>query len=368
MDESPFYELPQSLVEEMLSKCDAISTSLSTSFVNVIDKKEEYRSELSKLNLLCNDTNICHIYPTTCGIDGSYTMERLLSSDMVAMASIAIEGLTPPSEKRYWQTPRHLSDVKVISHSDSTNVLIRAIMMDMELELANQAPHDVVFFDGSLTTPFIYLNQGLGQFSSVNNEITAKLQSRIESMLDNYKKILQSEKSDQIFVGVPKYTTKKEITENILKITGYEDRGFLTFILKGGEYIKPIKISTPSSPWHLNLSGNYTDIVQQIISSLNDIRIIYYRPNDYFPAFRLEVSNSVASNNQRLAILLEAIKLQCNVPGIMEPYPLYLADRMVKHLQTAIPAIRKTTTQEMAFKWKDNIGDIYLAMHAHRTG
>jgi len=55
------------------------------------------------------------------------------------------------------------------------------------------------------------------------------------------------------------------------------------------------------------------------------------------------------------------------VPGIMEPYPLYLADRMVKHLGTALPAIRKTTTQEMALKWEEALGDMYLAMHGYRT-
>jgi hypothetical protein len=70
---------------------------------------------------------------------------------------------------------------------------------------------------------------------------------------------------------------------------------------------------------------------------------------------------------QRLAILFESLRLQCGAPGVMEPYPLYLADRMVKHLRTALPAIRKTTTQEMSLKWEDSLGNIYLAMHGYRT-
>lgn len=51
----------------------------------------------------------------------------------------------------------------------------------------------------------------------------------------------------------------------------------------------------------------------------------------------------------------------------MEPYPLYLADRMVKHLGTALPAIRRTTTQEMSLKWEESLGNMYLAMHGYRT-
>ena len=51
----------------------------------------------------------------------------------------------------------------------------------------------------------------------------------------------------------------------------------------------------------------------------------------------------------------------------MEPYPLYMADRMVKHLGTAVPVIRRATTQEMASKTTDDVGDIFLAMHGYRT-
>jgi len=78
---------------------------------------------------------------------------------MVAIAGVAVEGLTPPTEKRHWPKPHHFSKVLTVSHNDSTAVVSRAIMMSMELIIANRAPHDVIFLDGSLTTPFIYFNQ-----------------------------------------------------------------------------------------------------------------------------------------------------------------------------------------------------------------
>jgi hypothetical protein len=81
----------------------------------------------------------------------------------------------------------------------------------------------------------------------------------------------------------------------------------------------------------------------------------------------LEVSPSVANNKNRLSVLLESVKSQCNVPGLMEPFPLYLADRMVKHMRTALPAIRKTTTQEMSQNWDGKYSDLYFAMHGYRT-
>lgn len=370
IDETPFNELPQALVEDMLSQCNDLSKKLINSFQKLSDIKKNIRKELKQTDLFKKDSEITSapVHPTSCGVDGSYTIEKLLSTDIVASAGVAIEGLTPPTEERHWPIPHHDSNILTISHSDSTSVVSRAIMMCMELTLAANAPHNVVFLDGSLTTPFIYFNQALNQLFNVADDLSDELNERLILALDSYKKILISEKSDQIFSGVPKYTTKKEICQRILNLKEYEDRGLLSFILKAGEFIGPMKIQKPESPWHIgkptSISRNKFD---EIISALNNLYIIYYRPYEYFPALRLEISPSIANNQYRLSILLESIRLQCGSPGIMEPYPLYMADRMVKHLRTALPAIRKTTTQEMTLKWEGSVGDIYFAMHGYRT-
>ena len=44
----------------------------------------------------------------------------------------------------------------------------------------------------------------------------------------------------------------------------------------------------------------------------------------------------------------------------MEPYPIYLADRMVKHLSTAIPAIRKYALQEMMLADDGDSSNLFL--------
>ncbi len=54
--------------------------------------------------------------------------------------------------------PHHLCKVLTVNHNDATGLVIRAVMITMEMELAAKAPHDVVFLDGSLTTPVIHLN------------------------------------------------------------------------------------------------------------------------------------------------------------------------------------------------------------------
>src|SRR5438034_10101317 len=147
--ESPFEDLPEALVEEMLSHYKRLGEQVTASLQDLHARRDKIRESLTGLNLLRSDSKIIlsHVHPTSCGVDGSYAIERLLSTDIAAMAAVAVEGLTPPSEKRYWPRPHHLSRVFTVQHNETTSLVVRAIMITMELELAAKSPHDVVLLD-----------------------------------------------------------------------------------------------------------------------------------------------------------------------------------------------------------------------------
>jgi len=370
-DKNPFNELPESLVVEMLSQCDTIGVKLSKSFQNLYEIKKDVRKKLKEENLLKKDSELMlpPTNPTSCAVDGSYSIEKLLSTDIVAAASVAVEGLAPPTEVRHWPTPRHYSKILTIPHNNSTNFLSSAIMMCMELNLAVKAPHNVVFFDGSFVTPLAYINLALNTLDQAAEDINEEFKKRLKMALASFIKMLFSNRSDQIFTAVPKYTTRQEITHRILKLNNnFEDRGLLSFILKPGEVVGPIDTERGAKRYYIeNAPMNTESLIKKIIQYLDELCILYYRPHDHIPALRLEVSPSVAKDKNRLSVLLESVKSQTGVPGLMEPFPLYLADRMVKHLRTALPAIRKTTTQEMSIHWDGNYSDLFFAMHGYRT-
>ena len=370
-DKNPFNELPESLVVEMLSQCDTIGVKLSKSFQNLYEIKKDVRKKLKEENLLKKDSELMlpPTNPTSCAVDGSYSIEKLLSTDIVAAASVAVEGLAPPTEVRHWPTPRHYSKILTIPHNNSTNFLSSAIMMCMELNLAVKAPHNVVFFDGSFVTPLAYINLALNTLDQAAEDINEEFKKRLKMALASFIKMLFSNRSDQIFTAVPKYTTRQEITHRILKLNNnFEDRGLLSFILKPGEVVGPIDTERGAKRYYIeNAPMNTESLIKKIIQYLDELCILYYRPHDHIPALRLEVSPSVAKDKNRLSVLLESVKSQTGVPGLMEPFPLYLADRMVKHLRTALPAIRKTTTQEMSVHWDGNYSDLFFAMHGYRT-
>jgi len=365
--DQPFAELPEALVEEMLSKSEKIGISLYNSFKEIQRKKEELRNQLLNEGILRRDNEISYpSIPTTCGVDGSYAVEKLLAIDFVACAAVAVEGLTPPSEKRHWERPRHRVFIEPEKHNSDSVSIIRGLMMEMEIELAVKAPHDIVFLDGSLTTPLIYMNQAINKIiESEETKLSKEIVDRFNNFLISYQTILEAKRSDKLWVGIPKYTTKRELGERFNWPTHYDDRAILTAILYPGEFTHPIPLTPPLQPWHLKLPLG--DINREFDEKLKKIHVIYYKPHKWTPAFRIEIAPSIAYNNARIAILLQGIKYQCGTPGILEPYPLYIADRMVKHLGKAIPAFRQTATKRMTELHQGDIGDIFFSMHGYRT-
>ncbi len=186
--------------------------------------------------------------------------------------------------------------------------------------------------------------------------------------MEAYETIVHARRSDQQFVSVPKYTSHNQITKILLKEGVYEDRALLSFVLHAGEYIRPFPFKVPDGLWSfaepiLKETGN----LKAIIDGMSNLYVVYYRPYLHSPTFRLELPRSVATDKNRLSMVFEAIRLQCGTPGIFEPYPLYLADRMVKQMGKVIPAIRKATTQEMLQFWDQSEAEVYLLMHGYRT-
>ncbi|WP_353686203.1 DNA double-strand break repair nuclease NurA [Thermodesulfovibrio sp. 3462-1] len=375
-EQTPFAELPEALVEEMLSKSESVGEQLYASFKEIQENKAKIRKQLQEQNILKLDTELGYPgIPTTCGVDGSYAVERLLATDFAACAAVAIEGLTPPSEKRYWEKPHHRVFIHPEKHNPDIGTVIRGLMMEMELELAAKAPHDIVFLDGSLTTPLIYMNQAINRVIEWENEgnqteVGKQLIERFKQFLKDYKIILESARTDKLWVGMPKYTTRRELGKNLGWSANYDDRAILTAILSPGEFTSPIPLEEPQQPWHLRIPINDKEIERlkdEVISAINRIYVMYYRPHNWTPVFRIEMASSIATNNSRIAVLLQGLKYQSGTPGIMEPYPLYIADRMVKHLGSAIPAFRQTATRRMTELHQGDIGEIFFSMHGYRT-
>ncbi len=372
----PFGELPSRLVDELLQRAEGLGREVLTEAAHIREHRTQWRNQLLQAQLLRRDSDLPYVpIPTTCGVDGSYAVERLLAHDFAATAAVAVEGLTPPSEERHWPEPSHLVEIEVESHNADTGTVLRALMTGMELSLAAAAPHDVVFVDGSLTTPFIYFNQALNKVNDTAAlKVTTLFLHKIAYYLNAYHSVLTSIRTDRCWVATPKYTTRREIGRQAGWPSTHDDRGLLTRVLEPGEFTQPHALEQPEAPWHLNTTGvpiecrtTADNLSQQIIASLAEIRVVYYRPYPWLPALPLETSRAVAENPARLASILHGVRHQCGAPSVMEPYPLYLADRMVKHLYRALPTFRQVTSQRIAETYEGDIDEVFLDLHGYRT-
>ena len=378
---APFTDLPAALVEEVLRETTAVAENLLTSFEQVRDERETLRRRLVDSGLVIADSSLGYPpLPTTCAADGSYAIERLLTTDLAAATAVAVEGLTPPSEKRHWEQPHHRTFVAAEPHEEDTATVLRAVMVGEELRLLTAAPHDLVMLDGTFTLPIIYFNQAFGKASQSGRlRCSQRLLAKGLTYLEAYLTILRAERSDKHFVALPKYSTRQEIGRKLDWPKNYDDRGMLTLLLNPGELTKPVAFDHPQDSqgnptWHLNVPGfpdeskeRARELADGVVSALGPLRVFYYKPQQWLPAMRIEVAASVSSNTHRLATVVQGIKHQTATASMLEPYPIYLADRTAKALARALPAFRQVTTQRISERYEGDIGEVFFAMHGYRS-
>lgn len=389
MDQQPFAALPAALVDEILNKSSNKGAGLVESFNELAKSRPKLRQALLDQQLVIRDSALPNpkLGSSICATDGAYAVEKLLAADLVVAVASAVEGLTPPEEPRHWPSPYHDSIVEVEPHHPDTNTLLRTIMVGMELCLAVRAPHDVVLLDGSFTLPIIFFNQAFSKLGDllVNKDEKESLEAkhfklkcaellydRSYEFLEAYHQILTSSRTDKHFIAQPKYSTRREISEKMHWPENFEDRGMLSILLEGGELTKPIQLQAPDAPWHINIkhikNGHKAGkLVDEIADRLNRVHAVYYKPKQEFPALRLEMVQSTASNNYQLGSVVSAIAFQCQTSAILEPFPNYMADKIVKSLSRAMPAFRQIATQTIAERYEGDMGEVFFAMHSYRS-
>jgi hypothetical protein len=376
-DETPFADLPAALVEEVLAQTAAVGDLLLTTFRRIKVDRARYRDALVRKGLIRHDSSLGHPpLPTTCGADGSYAVERLLVADLAAAAAVAVEGLTPPSEVRHWDQPRHATFMAAEVHREETQTILRAVMLGQELLLAARAPHDLVMIDMTLTLPLIYFNQALNEAPANRGALrcAGEFVAHCAAYLDAYRTLLRAERSDRNYVGLPKYSTRREFGVEMGWPGEHDDRGLLSLLLQAGELTDPRPLAQPAQRWHLNtaalpagLREEVDVLAADVVAQLEQVHVFYYRPQEWLPALRVEVAPNTARNPHRLASVVQGLKHQCATPGMLEPYPLYLADRTVKALARSLPAFRQVATQRISEHYDGDIAEIFFGMHGYRS-
>jgi hypothetical protein len=356
-----FADLPDALVRDLLAKAIPVATAVSNNLDQLGTLRAPLRSEAQANGLICRKADLdVPREPSVVGIDGSYQVHHLTALDLCASAAVAVEGTTKEA-KRFWPQPYHEIWVDGISHEIDTIGVLRGMMISMELNLAHNAPHDVVMLDGSFTSLVIYLNQGLQNLASCGQGLCAEFLNRWNSgILQQLIALLKSDRA----VAIPKFTSRNELLRNrAAKLPVQVDgKTLATLLLEAGEYMKCLPVLEPTEKYHLLtealVDGTKVGLckdsdVSEMNIALRDLAVVYFRPYGWLPALRLELPGSVAKSRTKLSLVLEGVQRQLFSSAVMEPYPLFLADRMVKSLGAGVTVIEQSVAQHVVANSKD---------------
>lgn len=364
-----FSDLPDALVRDLLAQATPVAERVSTHLNRLRQARGSIRQHIQAEGLIARKADLdVPREPSVVGIDGSYQVHRLTALDLCAAAAVAVEG-TAKEARRHWQEPYHRMWVNSFEHSKNATNTLRGLMISMELELAAEAPHDLVLLDGSFIVLLIYLNQGLTSFREAPALLRGEFQRRWsdQRVLERFFALIQSDRT----VAVPKYSGRNEL-RNFLRANDLPEtdgKTLATVILEPDEYITPLPIfhfGGEDTEYHLPEKHCPRERQDQMNQSIENMRVVFYRPYGWAPAVRLELTAPIAASQARLSMVLEGIKRQLFSPAVTEPYPLFLADRMVKSLGAGVAVIEQVVAQQ-AVGGSPDVEATLLCLQNYRT-
>ena len=364
-----FSDLPDALVRDLLAEATPLAERVSSHLALLQEHKEEARQSVQSAGLIQRKSDLdVTREPSVVGVDGSYQVHRLTSLDLCAAAAVAVEG-TSKEAQRHWQEPYHRIWVNSFEHSKNATNTLRGLMITMELDLAHESPHDLVLLDGSFLVLLIYLNQGLTSFSEAPALLCKAFEDQWASqrVLERFSNLLQSDRT----VAVPKYSSRNELARLVqgINLPVTDGKTLATVMLQPDEYVAPLPIfrfDEEDREYHLPGRFCPPETQNRINRAVEDLRVVFYRPYGWAPAVRLEVTAPIAASPARLSMVLEGIKRQFFSPAVLEPYPLFLADRMVKSLGAGVAVIEQAVAQQAVGESSD-VESTMLCLQNYRT-
>ena len=364
-----FADLPDALVRDLLAQATTVAEHVASHLNALTHSRASLRERIRSDGLIARKSDLdVPREPSVVGIDGSYQAHRLTAMDLCAAAAVAVEG-TSKEARRHWEEPYHRMWVHSLEHSKSATNALRGLMIEMELELAAEAPHDLVLLDGSFVVLLIYLNQGLNSFRSSPALLRGEFERRWndERVLDRFLALIRSDRT----VAVPKYSGRNELARYARDhgLPETDGKTLATVILEPDEYIVPQAIfhfDGEDTEYHLPRDYCPPECQQEMNHSIEHMRVVFYRPFGWAPAIRLELTGPIATSPARLSMVLEGIKRQLFSPAVTEPYPLFLADRMVKSLGAGVAVIEQAVAQH-AVAASTDVEATMLCLQNYRT-
>ena len=368
-----FGGIPTALVSEIFDSSGKIADDIYAPFREINQNRGALRKQLEDKSLIrMNEPSESDEILTSCGIDGSHSLDKFLASDFACCAAFGVEGMVPESGKAHWENPAHKAVFHTVGHNPENERLVYAVMMELQAGLAADTPHDIVFLNGSFVTPFAVFMDSLKYALAAKDTIIGKeFLGRVKPSVMAFRQIFSSNFAGnsgtsgtpgKMWAGIPKSSAKRELSAGLGLPGNYDENTLFTLLLSPCEYTAPASVD--QSELHRIKAipikdPGFSSVRDSIAAAIGNLRVIHYRPHGWTRVLRIEIDSSVSENPQRLKQLLDTIKFQCGTPGVTEPYPLSSAGNAAQSMTDAIPSMRKMAMSRITSSHKDDPGDIF---------
>ena len=362
-----YARLPEDLLHDLLKDADKVVEEVSGLLVPIMDSRDQIREALEDMGLVRRFDPIAPA--TIAGVDGGFAVERTSAVDLYLAVAVGVEGLAPTATT-IWDSNQYKSWKWVAKHEIDAERLARGIMVAQEVAILNDAPHAIRILDGSHLTLVIQLNAAV---SSMSNEIRGKARE-VWTELQTAAGLSAICNAAEV-VAMPKYDSSRTITQRLEQEMGFalsgDDKYLLSLILRAGELLEPQQV--PRNPWsalHISSPGSPSDRklasdLEEAIAPLRNraIAFTYFKPDEFSPAFRLEVKQGASADD--INLLCSTLSSQITGPFVREPYPQYLADVMAKSVGLGLTALQSAVELGLSGLGRPEIAEMLI--RSYRT-
>ncbi len=346
-----FGDLPEALINDLLTAAPGVTELARSAVDSRIAERADPRTRAQQLGLIHQIDIFDDIGQySVAAVDGSYAIRRLAAFELGAAAALAVDGIETDIDK---SEIKHDFEVVITEKLQDTSVITRGLMFCMEVDVASSIKRDLVMFDGAFSSAAVGISlaiQSAHQMSSsqAGSELVDALFNRwTDTTMLRLPEILSSDR----IIALPKRSSANEFSSQTPLFGRREvdlgGKAIASLILEAGEYTNPFNLETHTIYF---ASDQYRQFFSELRSQFADIRVIYFKPHDWSHALRVEMSSAIADDRRRRETVLGVLQRQSVNPAMMEPYPLYTADRFVKSLRQSVNALLESVKRDVIAK------------------
>ena len=340
------------MVAELLGRAEDVSDTLAGRVAELSERRAGMRERALAEGLIRElDEDVPGLDGlTVAAVDGSCAVERLSGVDVYAAAAVRVPGYGGSVEPT---PPDHAIEIHAVDALADGTRMSQAVMSFLECELVSSSSADLVLLDGALRS--VVINAGFALRAAVDKHdklSRAVMTKWLNVVRDAIPTLLGSLR----VVSIPKRSTAAnefarwtQVFEN--RETDMSGLATANLILEKGEYTVPLAL--PTEGLYLGDTPLPTHYVELLNLMFSDMRVVYFRPRKWSPAYRIELAPIVAEDQALLERQLGLLREQVVNPAMREPYPLYLADRFVRSLLRGMVAVTEAVRNKVTAKSDD---------------